>query len=128
MRIACLAAVQGSGLLGCHSTPANPTPSRPNVIYMLADDWGYRELGAYGQSKIRTPHLDRMAAEGVKFTQHYSGSPVCAPSRAALLTGLHTGHGVVKDNLELGDPSRIAVPRRQIGGAQHDLPAYAVTH
>jgi arylsulfatase A-like enzyme len=102
MRIATLFALVGSGLAGCQSTPAAPPPARPNVIYMLADDLGYRELRAYGQAKIRTPHLDRMAAEGVKFTQHYSGSPVCAPSRAALLTGLHTGHGVVKDNLEFG--------------------------
>lgn len=75
---------------------------KPNVIYMLADDLGYRELGAYGQTKIKTPHLDQMAAEGLKFTQHYSGSPVCAPSRASLLTGLHTGNSVVKDNLEFG--------------------------
>ncbi|MFT7553316.1 MAG: arylsulfatase A, partial [Rhodothermales bacterium] len=75
---------------------------KPNVIYILADDLGYGEVGAYGQTQIKTPNLDRLAAEGLRFTQHYSGSPVCAPSRGSLLTGKHTGHGYVRDNLELG--------------------------
>lgn len=79
-----------------------PEPAPPNIIYMLADDLGYGELGAYGQTKIRTPHLDRLASEGVRFTQHYSGSPVCAPSRATLMTGLHTGHTQIRDNHEVG--------------------------
>jgi len=76
---------------------------RPNIIYILADDLGYNELGSYGQEKIRTPHLDRLAGEGMKFTQHYSGSTVCAPSRCVLLTGRHTGNSLVRDNYELGD-------------------------
>jgi len=82
----------------------------PNIIYMLADDLGYGELGSYGQTKIRTPNLDALAAEGMRFTQHYSGSPVCAPSRGTLLTGLHTGHGQVRDNFEVGgypDPDEL---------------------
>ncbi|MEM1096367.1 MAG: sulfatase-like hydrolase/transferase [Bacteroidota bacterium] len=70
----------------------------PNFIFILADDLGYGELGSYGQQHIRTPHLDQLAADGMRFTQHYSGSPVCAPSRATLLTGLHTGHAQVRDN------------------------------
>ena len=74
----------------------------PNVIYILADDLGYGELGSYGQTLIQTPHLDQLAANGMRFTQHYSGSPVCAPSRCTLLTGLHTGHCQVRDNYELG--------------------------
>lgn len=74
----------------------------PNIIYILADDLGYKELGSYGQKKIKTPRLDRMAAEGMRFTQFYSGSPVCAPSRATFLTGKHTGHAYVRDNHELG--------------------------
>ncbi len=69
---------------------------------MLTDDLGYGELGSYGQTKIRTPHLDALAAEGMRFTQHYSGSPVCAPSRGTLMTGLHTGHSQVRDNFEVG--------------------------
>ena len=65
---------------------------RPNMIYILADDLGYGDLGCYGQRHFETPHIDRMAAEGMRFTQHYAGSTVCAPSRACLLTGQHTGH------------------------------------
>ena len=82
--------------------PPQQTTAAPNIVFILADDLGYRELGVYGQKKIRTPRLDRMAAEGMRFTQFYSGSPVCAPSRATLLTGRHTGHALVRDNYELG--------------------------
>lgn len=69
----------------------------------MADDLGYGELGSYGQEKIRTPHIDALAAEGMRFTQHYAGSPVCAPSRAVLLTGLHSGHAYIRDNDEMAD-------------------------
>ncbi|HQB28561.1 MAG TPA: sulfatase-like hydrolase/transferase, partial [Paludibacter sp.] len=65
---------------------------QPNIIYILADDLGYGDLGCYGQEIIQTPNLDAMAANGMRFTQHYSGSTVSAPSRSALMTGLHTGH------------------------------------
>ena len=84
---------------------ANDTIERPgpNIIYIMADDLGYRELGSYGQQIIKTPNLDRLAAEGIRFTQHYSGSTVCAPSRCTLLTGKHTGNSYVRDNYELGD-------------------------
>lgn len=75
---------------------------RPNVIYIYGDDLGYGELGCYGQQKIKTPHLDKMAAEGVRFTQHYSGSPVCAPARCILLTGKNGGHSYIRGNYELG--------------------------
>jgi len=75
----------------------------PNIIVILADDLGYGEVGAFGQTKIRTPHLDALAGEGVKLTQHYSGSPVCAPSRCVLLTGRHTGHAYIRDNDEMGE-------------------------
>ncbi len=75
----------------------------PNVVLILADDLGYGELGSYGQEKIRTPNLDRLADEGMRFTQHYSGSPVCAPSRCVLLTGLHTGHAYIRDNDEMSE-------------------------
>jgi arylsulfatase len=81
---------------GCRQT-AGP----PNIIYILADDLGYSELGCYGQERIRTPNLDRMAAEGKRFLQHYAGSPVCAPSRCTLLTGKHTGHAYIRDNDEM---------------------------
>ncbi len=71
---------------------------RPNIIFILADDLGYGDLGCYGQKVIRTPYLDQMAAEGVRFTDCYAGSTVCAPSRCALMTGLHTGHCTVRGN------------------------------
>jgi arylsulfatase A len=74
----------------------------PNVVYILADDLGYGELGCYGQKRIKTPNIDRLAREGMRLTQHYSGSPVCAPSRCVLLTGMHTGHSIVRDNWENG--------------------------
>ncbi|AQT68079.1 Arylsulfatase [Anaerohalosphaera lusitana] len=71
---------------------------RPNVIYILADDLGYADLGSFGQEKINTPTLDRMAAEGMRMTQHYSGSTVCAPARCSLMTGQHTGHCYIRGN------------------------------
>ena len=77
------------------------TTSSPNIIFILADDLGYNELGCYGQEIIKTPNIDRIATEGIRFTQHYSGSPVCAPSRCVLLTGKHTGHSYVRNNFEV---------------------------
>ena len=72
--------------------------NRPNVIFILADDLGYGDLGCYGQKVIKTPNIDKLAAEGIKFTQHYAGSTVCAPSRCCLMTGLHTGNCRVNSN------------------------------
>ena len=77
-------------------TNALPAEDKPNIIYILADDLGYGELGCYGQKKIRTPNIDRLAKEGMRFTQHYSGHPVCAPSRCCFATGYHTGHSHVR--------------------------------
>lgn len=71
---------------------------RPNIIFLLADDLGYGDIGAYGQKKIRTPNLDQLARDGMRFTQHYSGHNVCAPSRCVLMTGLHPGHAYIRDN------------------------------
>ncbi len=97
-----------SALLPCVGGRAEEPPGRrPNLVYILADDLGYGEVGCYGQTKIKTPHLDRMAAGGMRFTQHYSGSPVCAPSRCVLLTGLHTGHAYIRDNDEMGHRGKV---------------------
>jgi arylsulfatase len=71
---------------------------RPNVVFILADDLGWGDLGCYGQTKIRTPSIDKLAAEGMRFTQAYAGNAVCAPSRCCLMTGLHPGHAYVRDN------------------------------
>ncbi len=70
----------------------------PNIIFILADDLGYGDLGCYGQQKIKTPNIDALAKSGIKFTQYYSGSTVCAPARASFMTGLHTGHTPVRGN------------------------------
>jgi arylsulfatase A-like enzyme len=74
--------------------------SKPNIIYILADDLGYGDLGCYGQTRFQTPNLDKMAAGGMLFTQHYSGTTVCAPSRSSLMTGQHTGHTPIRGNKE----------------------------
>src|SRR5439155_10156451 len=81
------------------AVPSFAAERKPNVILILADDLGYGELGCYGQKKIKTPSLDRMAKEGLRFTQFYCGSPVCAPSRCSLMTGKHGGHAWVRNNL-----------------------------
>lgn len=86
---------------------------RPNFVVIMADDLGFGELGAYGQELIRTPNLDRLAADGVRFTDFYAGSPICAPSRCSLLTGLHTGHSTVRHNPG-GDPVRTALSPRDV--------------
>jgi arylsulfatase A len=91
------------GLVGlCAATPAQAT-QKPNIIVILADDLGWNELGCYGQQKIRTPNLDRLAAEGQRWTQFYSGAPTCSASRNVLLTGRHTG-GVSVQDLKRADP------------------------
>ena len=86
---------------------AKQGPERPNIIFIMADDLGYGDLGCYGQKLIQTPHIDRLAKRGMRFTDFYAGSTVCAPSRCVLLTGLHTGHcfirGNGKDNLRPED-------------------------
>ena len=105
--------------------PAAGAGRPPNIVFILADDLGYGELGSYGQDKIRTPRLDALAAEGMRFTQHYSGSPVCAPSRCVLLTGLHTGHAYIRDNDEMG--SRGDVWNDPALEGQRPIPDEAVT-
>lgn len=83
------------------------TDEKPNIIYILADDLGYGDLGCYGQDLIETPHIDALAASGMSFSQHYSGSAVCAPSRCVLLTGKHTGHAYIRGNDEWRDRGEV---------------------
>src|SRR5688572_24493200 len=93
------AAGAASRTRSARSRPSGEAATRPpNIIFILADDLGYGDLGCYGQKQIRTPNLDRMAAEGVRFTQFYAGSTVCAPSRAVLMSGQHTGHCLIRGN------------------------------
>ena len=109
------AGVALSGAFASSSLAENKKSDKPNIIFIMADDLGYHDLGCYGQSKIRTPNVDRMAEEGIRFTQCYTGCTVCAPSRSVLMTGQHTGHTRVRGNtgkvggvlvLDNGSPQR----------------------
>lgn len=106
------------------SAPAADRP--PNIVFVIADDLGYAELGCYGQEKIRTPHLDRMAAEGMRFTQHYAGNAVCAPSRCVLMTGRHAGHAHVRNNREMRNRVSSSETTPEIFGGQEPNPRIAL--
>ncbi len=95
------------------NTPPRRTGARrPNIVLIVADDLGYGDLGAYGQRRIKTPNLDRLAAEGTRFTSFYAGSTVCAPSRCALMTGLHTGHARIRGNANVPlEPDDVTVAK-----------------
>jgi len=100
-------------------TSAGAPTARPNIIFILADDLGRSDLGCYGQKKIKTPNIDRLAAEGMRFTQAYSGGTVCAPSRCTLMTGLHTGHATIRHNFSvLRNKERVSLRAEDITVAQ----------
>lgn len=88
-------------LASCSVSEKNKLESRPNVVFILADDLGYGDVSCYGQEKFTTPNIDALASEGMKFTQFYAGCTVSAPSRCSLMTGFHTGHAQVRGNREL---------------------------
>ena len=91
-------------LTGCNSSRTDSlASSKPNIIFIMSDDQGYADLGCYGSKFVRTPHLDKMAEEGMRFTQVYAGSPVCAPTRCSLITGRHSGHITRRDNRTTDD-------------------------
>ena len=126
LRTGAVREVAGGSRVSLGTPPAEPNEDwlavvrrrPPNVVFVLADDLGYGDVGAYGQQLIRTPNLDRMAAEGLRFTDFYAGSTVCAPSRAVLMTGRHMGHVSVRGNAgarERRDPGAA-------GGRAHDRP------
>ncbi len=106
-------------------------PVKPNIIYILADDLGYAEVGAYGQEKIETPNIDALAKEGMLFTQHYSSAPVCAPARCMLLTGKHAGHAYIRSNAESKDRGDVwnyrAVAKDSTLEGQGPMPASTIT-
>lgn len=97
------------------------TNERINVVFILADDLGWGEVGCFGQQRIPTPNIDRLATEGMRFTQHYSGAPVCAPSRCVLMTGRHLGHAEIRGNQQAG------VKFPEFSEGQHPLSEQAVT-
>ena len=131
-KLTLLMALGVSALLSLSSCePKAEAQAKPNIIYILADDLGYGELGSYGQSKIETPHLDALAQNGMRFTQHYSGAPVCAPARCVLLTGKHMGHAHVRGNDEWRERGEVwdfakAVQDPNLEG-QRPLPQNTVT-
>jgi arylsulfatase A-like enzyme len=97
-----LAALAGAGSSWLHLSCKSGMKRKPNIVFILADDLGFGDLSCYGQKRFTTPHLDRMAEEGMRFTDHYSGSTVCAPARCSLMTGYHTGHARVRGNYGSG--------------------------
>ncbi len=108
-------------LLAAFAAVASTTPpgAKPNIVLIVADDLGYGELGCYGQRLIHTPNIDKMAEEGVRFTQFYAGSPVCAPSRCCLITGMQPSRAAIRDNLELEGEGQAPLPEgtRTLPGA-----------
>jgi arylsulfatase A-like enzyme len=118
--LACLAAAcwLGAARAQVATAPVSAPGRPPNIIFILADDLGYGDLGCYGQTKIKTPNIDKLAAEGMRFTSFYAGCTVCAPSRCSLMTGLHTGHALIRGNanvaLRPGDTT-VAEVLRQAG-------------
>lgn len=98
-------------ITGTANTLTAQQTNHPNIIYILADDLGYGDIGCYGQQIIKTPNIDKLALEGMLFTQHYSGSSVSAPSRSCLLTGLHTGHTPIRGNEEINPEGQLPLPK-----------------
>ena len=104
--LAALAAISTPG----SNSPKTSKPQKPNIVYILADDLGYGDLSILGQKHFNAPNLDRMAREGMLFTQHYAGCTVCAPSRSSLMTGQHTGHTPVRGNKEWNPEGQWPMP------------------
>ena len=102
---------------------ADAPPRPPNIVFLLADDLGYGELGCFGQTVIRTPNIDRIAAGGVKLTRHYAGNPVCATSRCVLMTGKHPGHAFIRDNREWKPEGQYPIPDADVTIAEALAPA-----
>lgn len=115
-----IAGTLAGGVLPAGSSPATAantapdTAAPPNIVFILADDLGYRELGSFGQQLIRTPNLDRLADQGMKLTQHYCGNAVCAPSRCVLMTGRHPGHAFVRSNRSTPPEGQLPIPDDEI--------------
>jgi len=107
--------------LGLSLSSLGTAVEKPNVVFILADDLGYGELGCYGQKKIPTPNIDGLAAQGTRFTRHYSGAPVCAPARCILMTGKHGGHAEIRGNRQ----AQLSFPEFKEG--QHPISAEALT-
>lgn len=100
--------------VGCSNATVEEASTPPNIIYILADDLGYGDMSSWGQTHFKTPNLDALGANGMRFTQHYSGSTVCAPSRSSLMTGLHTGHTPIRGNKEIMPEGQEPLPAASV--------------
>lgn len=114
-------------LVGRSGAPAAERSDRPNIVLIVADDLGYGELGCFGQKLIQTPRLDELARQGMRLTQFYSGAPVCAPSRCVLMTGKHSGHAAVRDNLKPAGMNKLRAQYQWEYPGQQPLPRDEVT-
>ncbi len=113
--VTAFAAAAPRALGHCGSCAADAKPAKKvNIIYIMADDLGYGDLSCYGQKKFKTPNIDKLATEGMRFTQHYSGSTVCAPTRCSLMTGKHTGHCFVRGNREVRPVGQAPMPANTV--------------
>lgn len=110
IRVESLLLLAGSVLVPSLQAMPSSKAKQPNIIYILADDLGYGDLSCYGQQRFQTPHIDKMAGEGMRFLRHYAGSTVSAPSRAALMTGFHTGHSPIRGNREVKPEGQMPIP------------------
>ena len=100
--------------LSSYAAKAQGLKQSPNIIFILADDLGYGDIGCYSQQKINTPNIDALAGSGMKFTQYYSGSTVCAPARATFMTGMHTGHTAIRGNITLQPEGQFPLPESAV--------------
>ena len=112
VRVLCLTTI--ALFISAVANSASAEPSRPNIVFILADDLGYRELGSFGQEKIKTPNLDKLAREGMRLTQHYSGNAVCAPSRCVLMTGKDPGRAFVRNNRSTKPEGQYPIPESEV--------------
>ena len=103
----CILFVLATSIISCSSQKGESTNKKPNIIYIMLDDAGYGDFSAFGSKHIRTPNFDKISAEGMRFTNHYSGSAVCAPTRSVLMTGLDTGHTPRRDNTAKGNTKEL---------------------
>ena len=104
----------GLCVLACLLATTAFAADKPNIIFMMLDDAGYGDLSCFGQTKFSTPNIDKLAAEGMKLTDHYSGSTVCAPTRCVLMTGMHTGHSFVRGNREIKPIGQHPIPKELV--------------
>lgn len=125
MKIILIIVVISTYLLGCDANTENPDYNSfdnlsvpPNIIWIMADDLGYGDLGSYGQKDIQTPRLDQMAKEGIRFTQFYSGHTICAPTRSSLMTGQHTGNTPIRGNRSAATGERVSLKSHHITVAE----------